>query len=167
MSSAAAQPPSTSTNGASNRVSRRSSAGCVERTHDAMRRAPAGNTRQYRRTVIGADDEQQRGRVGGLEPGNGGTRRVVAVDNHRFSASPSAAADCDLGAGVDLDVIGETPDHPFELDGIGRFGKAVEPRVRACRPVTASATRRHRRCARQRRRVAPRLRRRARHATRR
>ena len=131
MSSAAAQPSSTSTNGASSRVSSRSSAGCVERTHDASRRAPGGTRRQHRRAV---GRRRRRAAAPTRRPpsrrATAARGRVVAVDDDRLQRVAERGGDRDLGAGVDLEVVGEPADH------------AVERRAR--RPPAACAVERER-----------------------
>ena len=103
----------------------RSSDGCVERTHDASRRAPGGTDGQHRRAVGVADHEHQRGRVGRLQPRDRGAGRGVAVDDDRLQRVAQRGGDRDLGAGFDLDVVGEPADHAVELAAC-RTGGAVE-----------------------------------------
>ena len=122
MSSAAAQPWSTSTNGASSRVMQ-----AVERR---VRRAHARREPPRARRDDGssgapsavADHEHQRRRVGGLELRDRGAGGGVAVDDKRVQRLAQRGGDRDLGARLDLDVIGEPADHAVERGRSARRG---------------------------------------------
>ena len=102
---------------------------------------------------VAANDEQQGGDVGVLEASDRGASRGVAVDDHRLERFTERGRHGNLGAGIDLDVVGEPADHAVELHRVGRFRRAVErerQRLRATAtempPRLPPATHHPRRC---------------------